>query len=310
MNKEQIALCCGLTEAAAWEAGLRSSLSSGVSITSWPEVASDAEIAVVWSPTQAFLDAHPKLKVLFNMGAGVDALLKLRLPEDARIVRIEDGGMAVQMAEYVAHAVIRHFRRFEVYAAAHSEGQWQPSAPQSHRDFPVGIMGLGVLGARVARALSGFDFPVVGWSQSAKKIDNVTCYAGDAEFGEFLNASRFLVCLLPLTPKTQDIMRFETLSKLLPGGYVINVARGGHLVEEDLIKLIDACHISGATLDVSRIEPLPADHPFRRCPTIQITPHIAAQTVVAEAIAQISAKIEALLRGEKIEGLVDPQKGY
>jgi len=127
---------------------------------------------------------------------------------------------------------------------------------------------------------------------------------------DFLAASRILVCLVPLTPDTQDILNHETLSRLQPGGYVINVARGAHLVDDDLIALLDSSHLTGATLDVFRTEPLPAEHPFWRHPKITVTPHTSARTLREESIAQIAGKILAMQRGEPVAGVVDVQRGY
>ena len=155
-------------------------------------------------------------------------------------------------------------------------------------------MGLGVLGQRVAQAVAHFEFPVLGWSRVGKTVPGVRCFAGPGQFDEFLAATRVLVCLLPLTPETEDIMNARSLSRLKPGGYVINVARGAHLVDEDLIALLDSGHLAGAALDVFRTEPLPADHPFWRHPKITVTPHTSARTLRDESIAQIAGKILAL----------------
>lgn len=304
-----IALCCSHIESAAWEAGLRAALPQAA-ITAWPDITAKAQCAIVWSPTQAFMDAHPQLRMIFNMGAGIDALMRLRLPPQARVVRIEDGGMAVQMADYVCHALLRHVREFDVYAASAATHAWSPRKPRNRLDFPVGVMGLGALGQRVAATVAKFDFPVFGWSQSLKAIDGVTCLAGADQFERFLSETRILICMLPLTPATLDILCHASLSKLKPGGYLINVARGAHLVEADLLALIDSGHLAGATLDVTRTEPAGVDHPFWQRPEITLTPHIAAQTVVSEAIAQIAAKIDGGLDSADLSGLVDPAKGY
>lgn len=244
-------------------------------------------------PPQAFIDDQPQLRGLFNIGAGVDALLGLRLPPQSRIVRLDDAGMSVQMAEYVCHALIRHFREFDAYEAEARAGRWTFRKPRARADFPVGIMGLGVLGERVAKAVAQFDFPVNGWSRTPKQIDGVRNFVGTESFDDFLAASRVLVCLLPVTPETRGVMRRENLLKLnggKPGGYVINVARGAHLVEDDLIPLLDAGQLAGATLDVFEQEPLPADHSFWRHPKITVTPHGSARTLRDESIAQIAGR--------------------
>ncbi|MBX3655040.1 MAG: glyoxylate/hydroxypyruvate reductase A [Ramlibacter sp.] len=297
------------TKAQPWLDALRQAL-PGADVQEWQPGAVQADHAVVWSPPQQMLDEQPALKGLFNMGAGVDALLKLRLPPQARLVRLDDAGMSVQMAEFVCHALIRHFRELDVYDAEVREGKWSFRRPRLRADYPVGIMGLGVLGERVARAVAQFDFPVNGWSRSPRALDGVRGFAGEPEFDAFLAASRVLVCLLPLTPQTEGILNRRTLSRLLPGGYLINVARGAHLVDEDLLALLDDGHLAGATLDVFRTEPLPAEHPFWRHPRITVTPHTSARTLREETIAQIAGKIHALERGEPIAGVVDPVRGY
>lgn len=304
-----IAFCCTDTKAEPWLQGLQAAL-PGAAVSVWQPGAPAADYAVVWAPPQQFLDEQTGLKALFNIGAGVDALLPLKLPPHALVVRLDDAGMAVQMAEYVCHAVIRHFREFDACEAAMRAGQWAFRKPRLRQDFPVGVMGLGVLGARVAKALAHFDFPVNGWSRSPKALDGVRTFSGAAGMSDFLAASRVLVNLLPLTPETENILNRTSLSRLQAGGHVINVARGAHLVDADLIALLDSGHLAGATLDVFRTEPLPAGHPFWSHPRITLTPHTSARTLRDESIAQIVGKIGALERGEAIAGIVDPVRGY
>lgn len=305
----RITVCCSDTKTAPWIEGLRQALPQAV-VEEWQPGAPQADHAVVWAPPQAFLDAQPRLKALFNIGAGVDALLKLRLPPDALVVRLDDAGMSVQMAEFVCHAVIRHFRELDAYERDAAAGKWGFRKPRSRSDFPVGVLGLGVLGQRVARALAAFEFPVRGWSRNTKAVPGIECFAGPQQFDAFLAGTRVLVNLLPLTPETTHILNRENLGKLMPGAYVINVARGAHLVDEDLLALLESGHLAGAALDVFRTEPLPADHPFWRHPRITVTPHTSARTLRDESIAQIAGKIRALERGEPIAGIVDRQRGY
>ncbi len=317
-----IAICCNDTNTRPWLEGLAQAL-PGAKLSLVPPDAADfsnleqADYAVVWAPPQAFIDSQQSLKAIFNIGAGVDALMKLRLPAGVPVVRLDDAGMAVQMAEYVCHAVIRHFREFDGYEADMAERRWSYRKPRARSDFPVGVMGLGVLGAHVAKALTVFDFPVHGWSRSAKQIDGVTCHTGEdgarEGFDDFLKCCRILVNLLPLTPQTEGILNRQNLAKLQPGAYLINVARGGHLVEEDLLALLDSGHVAGATLDVFRTEPLPADHPFWSRPGLVLTPHTSARTLRSESIAQIAGKIRALDSGmafSSLSGLVNGNQGY
>lgn len=311
----RISFCCSDTKPQPWVDGLKAAFPDA-EVSLWSAGDEPADYAVVWAPPQQFFDEQTGIKGIFNIGAGVDALMKLRLPAGVPVVRLDDAGMSAQMAEFVCHAVIRHFRELDGYEADIAQGKWSYRKPRLRTDFPIGVMGLGVLGERVSRALAQFDFPVNGWSRSPKTIEGVKGFSGDAGgqgFQDFLAASRILVCLLPLTPDTQGIMNLDTLSRLRPGGYVINVARGSHLVDEDLITLIDNGHLAGATLDVFRTEPLPAEHAFWNHPKITITPHTSARTLREESIGQIAKKIRSLAAGAPIStlaGVVDPKKGY
>jgi len=167
-----------------------------------------------------------------------------------------------------------------------------------------------VLGERVAKALAQFEFPVNGWICLPKAIGGIRTFSGQEGFNDFLAASRVLVNLLPLTQETQNILNRDTLARLQPGGYLINVARGAHLVENDLLALLESGHLAGATLDVFRTEPLPVGHPFWNHPRISLTPHTSARTLLGESIAQMAGKMLALQRGEAVAGVVDPGRGY
>jgi len=309
MASLRIAFCCANTAPEPWLAGLRAALPQA-EVAVWQPGAAAADYAVVWQPQQQFFDEQAQLKGIFNIGAGVDALLKLRLPPQAVVVRLEDAGMAVQMAEYVCQGVVRHFRDLDIYVADMRAGRWTYYPPRQRSDFPVGVMGLGVLGARVAQALTAFEFPVNGWSRTPKVLPGVRAFSGAAQLEDFLASSRVLVNLLPLTPDTLNFLNRARLNRLQPGGYVINVARGAHLVDEDLLALIQSGHLSGALLDVFRTEPLPADHPFWREPRITLTPHTSARTLRETSIAQIVGKLVALQCGEPVAGQVDVARGY
>ena len=313
----QITFCCSNTKPEPWIAGFAQAFPEA-EISVWVPGAPQADFAVVWAPPQQFIDEQCShgfvdkpggLRCLFNIGAGVDALLRLKLPPNCLLVRLDDAGMAVQMAEYVCHAVIRHFRELDHYARDIKAGEWTFRKPLERADFPVGVLGLGVLGTRVLSALQMFEFPVHGYSRTAKAIPGVRCFAG-SELPEFLKSTRVLVNLLPLTPATENILNFKLLSQLQTKAYLINVARGAHLVDADLLALLDQGHMAGASLDVFRSEPLPAEHPFWQQPKITLTPHTSARTIRDQSIAQIVSKIKALERGEAIAGVVDIGRGY
>ncbi|WP_291587852.1 2-hydroxyacid dehydrogenase [Comamonas sp. UBA7528] len=305
----RVTFCCTGTKAEPWLEGLRAALPDA-DISVWAPGAPQADYAVVWAPPQQFMDEQPGLKALFNIGAGVDALMKLKLPASAQVVRLDDAGMSVQMAEYVTQAVIRHFRELDGYEADMRAGKWAFRKPRTREDFTAGVMGLGVLGERVAKALTVFDFPVLGWSRSPKAVDGVRTLHGSDGFAEFLSQTKVLINLLPLTPETENILNRQNLSQLQAGAYVVNVARGGHLVEDDLLALLAEGQIAGATLDVFRQEPLPAGHPFWAEPRITMTPHTSARTLRDESIAQIVGKVVDLSQGKPVKGMVDPRRGY
>lgn len=271
-----------------------------------------ADYAVVWKPPGAMLRGRDGLKAIFNLGAGVDAILQLGadLPATVPVIRLDDAGMAVQMAEYVTHAVLRTFRRFDEFEAQSRDHHWRFLKPREKTDFSIGILGMGVLGSRIAQALQHFEFTVHGWSRSRKEIVGVRSFAGAAELDAFLAQSQVLVNVLPLTDATRGMLDRTTLAKLPKGAHLINVARGAHVVERDLLALLDESHLAGATLDVFEQEPLPADHPYWREPRITITPHIAALTLRGDSVRQIAAKIKLMERGQPIAGLVDRLKGY
>jgi glyoxylate/hydroxypyruvate reductase A len=269
------------------------------------------DYAVLWAPTPALLDQLARVKAIFLMGAGVDAILKFgdALP-DVPVIRLGDAGMGAQMAEYVAYAVLRYFRRFDEYEEQARLGVWNPLTVRSKEEFTVGVLGLGKLGVPVVQALRQLGFPVRGWSRTARDIPGVDCFAGMDALDEFLGATQVLVCMLPLTPETTNLLDRARLSKLPEGAYLINVARGAQVADPDLMALIRSGHIAGATLDVFRNEPLPAPHPFWGEPRITITPHISALTMRKEAVRQIADKITLLEQGEQVADVVDRNRGY
>ncbi|WP_374046062.1 2-hydroxyacid dehydrogenase [Massilia sp. R2A-15] len=285
----------------------------GAEMVVWQEGAQEApcDYAVLWGPPAALLGQLAQVKAIFLAGAGVDAILKFgdALP-NVPIVRLGDAGMAVQMAEYVAHAVLRYFRRFDEYEKQARRGVWSPLALPKKSEFTIGVLGMGKLGLRVIDTMAHFGFPLRGWSRTPKQLAGVACYSGVESLGDFLAGTRVLVCMLPLTPETSNLLDRARLSLLPQGAYLINVARGAHVAEPDLLTLIRSGHLAGATLDVFRNEPLPAPHPFWDEPRITMTPHISALTVRRDSVCQIAGKINALENGEPVADVVDRTLGY
>ncbi|CCK02117.1 Putative 2-hydroxyacid dehydrogenase YcdW [Cronobacter sakazakii 701] len=256
------------------------------------------------------------LKAIFALGAGVDSLLSRLneypdlLPSGVPLYRMEDTGMAAQMQEYAISQVLHWFRRFDDYAALQREARWEPLEEYRHADFQVGVLGAGVLGGQVAQSLSRMGFPVRCWSRSRKALPGVESFAGPDELPAFLRGTRVLINLLPNTPETVGIINAQLLAALNDNAYVLNLARGVHLVEEDLLAALERGKIKGAMLDVFHQEPLPADSPLWRHPRVRITPHVAAVTRPEEAVAFIAQSIARIERGDIPQGQVDVARGY
>lgn len=271
----------------------------------------DADYAIVWQPPEALFEREKHLKAVFNLGAGIDGLLKVaNLPQNLTIVRLEDAGMSVQMAEYVLHQLLEASREMETYREQQRQGIWKIHRPIKRSEWPVGVMGLGHIGKRVARTLADLDYQVSGWALGVHNLEGVSTYAGPDQLGDFLQSSRVLVNTLPLTDDTRNIIDYGLLSQLQPGAVLINVGRGEHLVEDDLLRALDDGTLLRASLDVFRKEPLPEGHPFWQRKEITITPHISARTLRDATIEQITSKIRDHAAGRTISGIVDTDRGY
>ena len=303
-------LLAATAQAAAWRTAFTEALPDA-RLHVWPDAPTDVDFALVWKPPPAVFERVRVRHAIFNLGAGVDALLAMPgLPRNLPIVRLEDAGMAMQMAEYVTLAALAAYREQRVYGEQQREARWQPRERLPKAQFGVGLLGLGVLGKAVADALQPFRFPLFGWSRSGHSMPGVTTFRGRDELPLLLAHSRVLVVLLPLTEETRGMLDRATLSKLPRGAHLVNVARGPLIIDDDLIALIDSGHLASATLDVFETEPLPASHRFWHHPRVVLTPHVSAATLVGESAAQVAAKLRALARGEPVSGIVDVARGY
>jgi glyoxylate/hydroxypyruvate reductase A len=295
----------------AWLAALRDALPEA-RVHDWAAGGAPAcDYAVCWKPPAAFFAGQSKLKAILNIGAGADAVLgDTNLPTHIPVVRLDDAGMAAQMQEYVAWCALTYLRRMDDYARQQHGATWVRLPPRARSEYGIGIMGLGVLGCAVATFMRELGFPVRGWSASAKQIAGIACFSGPDQLAPFLAETRLLVCLLPLTPATRGILGRDTLAMLPRGAALVNIARGGHMVEQEILRLLDEGHLAGAALDVFAVEPLPADSPLWHHPRVIVTPHVSAMTLVGESMAQIAGKIRALERGEAVAGVIDRARGY
>jgi len=301
------------SDAAIWRAEVAKHL-PGETLRVWPEVgrAEEIDVALVWKPPHGALATLPALKLIVNMGVGVDHLMAdPQLPKGVPIVRLVDPLMTEQMTEYVVLGVLTGLRRLLDYRALQAEQRWveieRNVAPPSHRT--VGVMGLGELGGDAARAFRALGFKVAGWSRSPKHIEGVETFHGMDRLEAFLGRCDAVVCLLPLTPETRGIVNARTIAAMKPGAWFVNGARGGLVVDADLLAALDSGHLSGAFLDVFNEEPLPAGHPYWRHPKVIVTPHIAALTLPGMS-EQIMDAVKRHKAGQPLRNVVDPIRGY
>lgn len=263
-------------------------------------------------PPPGVLKTFANLKTIFSLGAGVDGFLSdPEFPRRIALVRFVDDQLSTEMAQYVVmHVLIRH-RLDRDFQAAQRSSQWtQRMLPRKTEDTRIGILGLGEIGTVAGERLRDLGFAVSGWSRTAKSVRGIQSYAGQGAFAEFLRNSDYLICLLPLTPDTRGILNAESFAMLPQGATVINVARGGHLVESDLIAALDSGHLAGATLDVFETEPLPETSPLWLHPKVTVTPHIAAISDPRLAAQFVIDGIARAERGERHPNTVDVERGY
>lgn len=271
--------------------------------------------AAVWKPQPGALSGFPNLAVIFNLGAGVDAVVSdLTLPP-VPLVRVAVDDLTGRMTEYVVMHVLMHHRRQGYYAESQRNKVWSPKLQWAARDLRVGIMGLGVLGRDAAQALARIGFDVAGWSSTWKSIAGIKCFAGESQLGDFLARTDVLVCLLPLTPATRGILNRRTFARLardgkLGGPVVINAGRGGLQNEDELLAALDDGTLVAATLDVFHTEPLPADSLFWNHPKVTLSPHNAADTDPDAISLYVAEQIVRHERGEPLENVVDRSTGY
>ena len=271
----------------------------------------DVEYALVWNHTPGVFREFPNIKVIASMGAGVDHILRdPALPENVKITRVVDKQLAIDMTEFVLALVMSHLRNLADHQELEQQKEWKPESYRRIQEVKVGILGIGELGSSVGRKLIDNGFAVIGWARSKKDLEGTKVYAGKEELNSFLKQSDILVCLLPLTPETENILDRELMSQLPENAYLINVARGKHLVEKDLLEMIDSKHLSGAALDVFREEPLPKEHQFWKHLKIKVTPHIASVSKPSSVVSQVLENYKRMKAGKELKNVVDRKKGY
>jgi glyoxylate/hydroxypyruvate reductase A len=278
----------------------------------WPDAGDVDEVdyGFAWRTPRGFWQPFPHLKAIFSLGAGVDHLIPDPDLPAAPLVRMIDPALVEGMTEFVLMRVLHHHRGMHLYEQHQAEQIWRPARPPLPAQRCVGVLGLGELGAASALQLAAQGFRVRGWSRRLKMIDGVECFAGQAGLPAFLSECEILVCLLPLTAQTADILDSHLFAQLPRGACLINVGRGQHLVEADLTAALDSGQLAAATLDVVRTEPLPAGHPFWADPRIRIVPHASAFTYAETAVKVVAENIRRIEAGLAPHGLVDRGQGY
>lgn len=271
----------------------------------------DIEIVLAWKPPAGLIASFPDVKLIVSLGMGVDHLLADdRLPAGVPIVRIMDEGLVGQMSEYAIYWALRHHREIDKYAASQRVRQWKPEDFVDTIDRRIGVMGLGSIGQDTAAKFAALGFPTAGWSRTARTLPGIETFHGADGLQRFLARTDILVDVLPLTRETHGLLDANAFATLPKGAYFINMARGGHVVDEALLAALESGQVSGAALDVFNVEPLPADHPYWTHPKVHVTPHIAGATNPRTASPGVIDNIKRLRAGQPLIHTVDPKTGY
>jgi len=298
-------------DAEAWIGSIRA-LDPALGFVTWPDWGDPAEVEfiIVGGRMPGDLSIFRNAKAIQSTWAGVNSLLRGKFPAGVPIARMVDRGLSANMVEYMVYWALDALRHGRELRAAQRDAKWLDQPLQWARNFPIGILGLGTLGAATAEKLLALGFPVSGWSRTKKNVPGVAVFAGPEQLKDFLAPVKLLMCLLPLTAETEDILNARLFTQLPTGAVLVNGARGAHLNEADLIAALDSGKLAYAVLDVFREEPLPLDHVFWRRRDIVITPHVAAITRAGTGAADILENYRRALKGEPLLNPVDPERGY
>ncbi len=301
------------TDGAAWKKALTDGLGPidfrtvGEGLGNTDEI----EVALAWKPDRGLIASCKNVKLIVSLGMGVDHLLADdKLPDGVPIVRIMDEGLVGQMSEYAIFWALRHHRDIDSYAALQRQKKWNPLDFVDTIHRRIGVMGLGTIGQDTAKKFAMLGFPTAGWSRASRSLPDIETFHGPDGFARFLACTDILVDVLPLTRETRGILNANAFAALPKGAYLINMARGGHVVDADLLAALDSGHLSGATLDVFNTEPLPTDHPYWTHPKVHVTPHIAGATNPRTASPGVIENIKRLRNGQPLIHTVDPKTGY
>jgi glyoxylate/hydroxypyruvate reductase A len=278
----------------------------------WPEIGNPAEIEAVATgiPPAGMFARLTDLRLIFSLTAGTEGLLRDPDLPDVPIARAGNPAGDAMMNETALLHVLRHHRNVPAYLRAQARSEWIKLPIRSAPERKVGVMGLGVIGLACARTIAALGFQVAGWVRTPRTVADIEVFSGNDQLEAFLARSEILLNLLPLTPETRGIIGARTLARLPAGAAVINLGRGEHVVEADLIAALDSGHIEAATLDVYPVEPLPQDSPLWRHPKITVMPHVARRLEPADLAMRICDILRRFRAGEPLPQLVDRDRGY
>lgn len=293
-------------------AELLATLAPEATFRQWPDIGNPEEVdyLVAWQPPENILGQFPNLKVLFSVGAGADQFDYTSLPPALPVVRMIEPGLTSGMVEYVTFAVLGLHRDMPRYLHQQRQQVWHELPGQIASRRRVGVMGVGALGEAALKPLVQLGFDCAGWSRSEKTLPGVRSYSGEDQLGAFLARTDILICLLPLTAATEEILNHSLFSQLPKGASLVQVGRGKHLNQQHLLEALESGQLSAAVIDVTTPEPLPEGHPFWSHPAIWLTPHIASQTQPESAVQALLENIRRFEQGEQMNGLVDRERGY
>lgn len=271
----------------------------------------ETEFLLVWNPPEGVFQKYPNLKVISSIAAGVTHILKdPKLPKNTAIIKMNDPQQKYNLAVFVLSLVLNRIRKLDVYARQQAQSLWARHSYQLPKDTTVGIMGIGNIGQEIGKLLIHNKFKVSGWSRSEKHLKGIQAFHGDHQKEAFLKTAQILVCILPLTNQTKGILNAATFKKLPQKAYLINVGRGSHLVEKDLLDALECGQLSGASLDTFKKEPLPKNHPFWRHDKILITPHTASSVDPKLVSPKIIRNYDHMKNNEDLEDQIDMSRGY
>ncbi len=304
-------------DAAPWAAAMRK-VAPALDVRIWPDKGDvhDIHYAACWLPPADVVKSFAYLKIIFSLGAGVDAILSdPTLPKHVPIVRVNDDDLTNRMSEFIVMHVLMHHRQQLRLNENQRNGVWETFSQHAAKDITVGIMGLGILGQDAATKLCVMGFHVRGWSRTAKVIDGVTSFVGPQQLNDFLTGTDILISLLPATLETDGIINRDLISKLSRRGpfgapILINAGRGRQQNEDDVIECLDNGTLYGASLDVFRAEPLSDHSPLWHHPKLMISPHCAADSKPATICASIARQINSFENGKMLQHQVDMRRGY